>query len=91
MNPRVADTHRALMAVSEMYDMGYDVFFPRERKRNQGVRVPPRQWHERWSSRGRMVYSIWRSSLFSYKQINPISSNTGACSSLSSLEQSRKP
>ena len=26
---RVADTHRALMAVSEMNDMGHDVFFPR--------------------------------------------------------------
>ena len=29
VNPRVADTHRALMAVSEMNDMGHDVFFPR--------------------------------------------------------------
>ena len=29
VNPRVADTHRALMAVSEMNDMGPDVFFPR--------------------------------------------------------------
>ena len=30
VNPRVADTHRALMAVSEMNDMGHDVFFPKE-------------------------------------------------------------
>ena len=29
VNPRVADTHRALMAVSEMNDMGHDVFFLR--------------------------------------------------------------
>jgi len=29
VNPRIADTHRALMAVSEMNDMGHDVFFPR--------------------------------------------------------------
>ena len=29
VNPRVANTHRALMAVSEMNDMGHDVFFPR--------------------------------------------------------------
>ena len=29
VNARVADTHRALMAVSEMNDMGHDVFFPR--------------------------------------------------------------
>ena len=29
VNPRVADTHRALMAVSEINDMGHDVSFPR--------------------------------------------------------------
>ena len=29
VNPRVADTHRALMAVLEMNDMGHDVCFPR--------------------------------------------------------------
>ena len=29
VNQRVADTHRALVAVSEMNDMGHDVFFPR--------------------------------------------------------------
>ena len=29
VNPRVGDTHRALMAVSEMDDMGHDVFFQR--------------------------------------------------------------
>ena len=29
VNPRVADTHRALMAVSEMNDQGHDIFFPR--------------------------------------------------------------
>ena len=28
-NPKVADTHRASMAVSEMNDSGHDVFFPR--------------------------------------------------------------
>ena len=27
--PRVADTHRVLMVVSEMNDMGHDVFFSR--------------------------------------------------------------
>ena len=29
VNPRIADTHRALMAVSDMNDMGHDIFFPR--------------------------------------------------------------
>ena len=29
VSPRVAETHRALMAVSEMNEMGHDVFFPR--------------------------------------------------------------
>ena len=29
VNPRVVNTHIALMAVSEMNDMGHDVFFPR--------------------------------------------------------------
>ena len=29
VNTRVADTHRALLAVSEMNDVGHDVFFPR--------------------------------------------------------------
>ena len=29
VNPRVSDTHRAVMALSEMNDMGHDVFFPR--------------------------------------------------------------
>ena len=29
VNPRVADTHRALMAVSEVNDMRHDVFFTR--------------------------------------------------------------
>ena len=41
VSPRVADTHRALMAVSEMNDMGHDVFFPRG-----GVCVPRGQRHE---------------------------------------------
>ena len=34
--PRDADTHRALMAVSEMNDMGHDVFFPRS---DRGIRA----------------------------------------------------
>ena len=46
VNPRVADTHRALMAVSEMNDMGHVVFFPRSDRRHQGIRVPREQWHE---------------------------------------------
>ena len=29
VNPRISDTHRALMAVSEMNDTGHDVFIPR--------------------------------------------------------------
>ena len=29
VNPRVVDTHRALMAVSEVNDMRHDVFFTR--------------------------------------------------------------
>ena len=29
VNPRIADPHRALIAVSENNDMGHDVFFPR--------------------------------------------------------------
>ena len=46
VNPRVADTHGALMAVSGMNDMGHDVFFPRSDRGHQGVRVPRKQWHE---------------------------------------------
>ena len=43
VNPRVADTHRALMAVSEMNDMGHDVFSPRS---DRDRCVPQGQWHE---------------------------------------------
>ena len=43
VNPRVADTHSALLAVN---DMGHDVFCSQERQRYQGVCVPRGQWHE---------------------------------------------
>ena len=46
VNPTVADTHGALMTVSEMNEMGHDVFFPRERQKHHGVCVPRGQWHE---------------------------------------------
>ena len=46
VNPGVADTHRALMVVSEMNDMGHDVFLPQWRQRHQGACVPRGQWHE---------------------------------------------
>ena len=36
VNPRVADTHRALMAVSDTNEMGPDVFFPR---RDRGIKA----------------------------------------------------
>ena len=36
VNPRVADTHRALMVVSEMNDMGHDVFF---HKGHRGIKA----------------------------------------------------
>ena len=40
LNPRTADTHRALMAVSVMNDMSHDVFFHQERQKHQGMCVP---------------------------------------------------
>ena len=54
VNPGVTNTHRALMAVSEMNDMGRDVFFQRSDRGIEAytklelhqVRVPRGQWHE---------------------------------------------
>ena len=45
VNQRVADAHRALMAVSEMNDMGHNVFCPKSHG-HQGVCVPRGQWHK---------------------------------------------
>ena len=45
VNPRVAHTDRDLMEVSEINDMGHDVFFSRS-DRHQGECVPRGQWHE---------------------------------------------
>ena len=45
VNPIVAYTHRALMAVSEMNDLDTMCSSP-ERQRHQGVCVPRGQWHE---------------------------------------------
>ena len=54
VSPRVADTHRALMAVSEMNDMGHDVFFPRCDRGNRRMRTT---WAavQSWSSTERTV------------------------------------
>ena len=64
VSPRVADTHRALVAASEMNDMGHDVLFPRSStevsKRTRATRAVARSW----SSKERMVYSSCQSSLF---------------------------
>ena len=49
VNTRVADTHRALTVVSEMNDMGHDVFFPRS---DRGIKA--HAYHEvaqSWGSR----------------------------------------
>ena len=46
VNPRIADAHRALMAVSVMNDMGHDVFFTRSDRNIKAYCVPRRRWHE---------------------------------------------
>ena len=45
VNPRIADMQRALRVVSEMHDMGHDVFFTRS-DRNIKAHAYRGQWHE---------------------------------------------
>ena len=86
VNLRVADTHRAPMAVSEMNDMGHDVHFPRSDK---GIKAYA--YHDNSDTKLELErvngVSELLVELVSYKQINSKSNNTGAYSSLSALEQ----
>ena len=87
VNQRVADTHSALLAVSEMNDMGHDVFCSQERQRYQGVCVPRGQWHEaglresEWSVGAATRTCSMQSEYFEEN------STSGTYSSLSALEQ----
>ena len=63
VNPIVADTHRALMAVSEMNELGHDVFFPGASEASRRMRTT-RAVARSWSGRERMTCSSCQSSLF---------------------------
>ena len=83
VNPRVADTHRVLMAVN---DMGHDVFFPRS---DRGIQAYA--YHE---SRGtklvlERVIGVFELpvELVPYSQSTLKNSTSGSYSSLSALEQ----
>ena len=81
VNPRVADTHRALMAVSEMNDMGHDVFFPRS---DRGIKAYA--YHE---SSGTKLELERVNGVFELpvELVPSKNSTSGSYSSLSALEQ----
>ena len=86
VNPRVADTHRALMAVSEMGHMGHDVVFPRS---DRGIKAYA--YHEDSDTkleveRANVVFELLVQ-LVPYKQTDPKSESTSPYSSLPALEQ----
>ena len=88
VNPRVADTHRALMAVSEMNDICHDVFFPRS---DRGIKVYA--YHEGSDTKLEleMVNGVFELpvELVPYKQIKSKSNNIRTYSSFSAIEQIR--
>ena len=73
VNLRVADTHRALMAVSEMNDMGHDLFFPRS---DRGMKA--HAYHEGSDTKLERVNGVFELpvELLPYKQINSKCNNT---------------
>ena len=86
VNPRVADTHRELMAESEMNDMGHDVFFSRS------VRgICAYAYHESSGAKLELerVNGVFElpPELVPYSQSTLKNSTSGSYSSLSALEQ----
>ena len=86
VNPRVADTHRALVAVSEMPEMGHDVFFPRSDRRIKAYAYHGGIGTKLELERANGVFEL-PVELVPYKRTTSKASNTGASSSLSAPEQ----
>ena len=86
VSPRVADTHRALMAVSEMNDMGHDVFFPRSDRGNKAYACHAGSGTKLELERANGVFELPVEPV-PYKRTTSKSSNTGASSSFSAREQ----
>ena len=86
VNPRVADTHRALVAVSEMPEMGHDVFFPRS---DRGVKAYACHGGSGTKLELERVNGVFELpvELVPYKRTTSKSNNTGASSSFSAPEQ----
>ena len=83
VNPRVADTHKDLMAVSEMNDIGHDVFFPRSDRGIKAYAYP-----RGWGRKERMMYSSCLSSLFhTSRTLRSPAMQVHTLHSLSALEQ----
>ena len=86
VNQRAADTHRALVAVSEMNDMGHDVFFP-----GSDTGIKEYAYHEGSDTKLELarVNGVFELpvKLVPYKQSSSKSSNTGPHSSLSAMQQ----
>ena len=86
VNPRVAYMHRALMAVSEMNDMGHDVFFPRS---DRGIKAYA--FHESSGTKLELerVYGVFELpvEIVPYSQSTSKNRTSGPYSSLSALEQ----
>ena len=86
VNPRLADKRRALMAVSEMNDMGHDVFYPRS---DGGIKAYT--YHESSGTkleleRVNRVFEL-PIEIVPYSQSTSKNSTSGPYSSLSALEQ----
>ena len=86
VNPRVADTHRALMAVSEMNDMRHDVFFPRS---DRGIKAYAHHESSGTKLEFERVNGVFELpvELVPYSQSTSKNSTSGSYSSLSALEQ----
>ena len=86
VHPRVADSHRALMAVSEMNDMGRDVFFPRS---DRGIKAYA--YHESSGTKLELerVNGVFELpvEIVPYSQSTSKNNTSGSYSSLSALEQ----
>ena len=88
VTPRFADTHRAMMTVSEMNDMGHDVFFPRS---DRGIKAYA--YHESSGTKLELerVNGVFELpvELVPHTQSTSKKSTSGSYSSLSALEQIR--
>ena len=86
VNPRVADTHRALMAVSEMNDIGHDVFFPRSDRCSKAFAHHESSGTKLELERVNGVFGL-PVELVPYSQSTSKNSTSGSYFSLSALEQ----